>query len=407
MSAFQRLFAASAVSNLGDGLRLAALPLLAASLTRDPAQIAAVTAVIWLPWLLFGAVGGAIVDRVPRVRLLVTVQLARMTVIGGLAVLVATGNASMPLIYLVAFVIGLGEMLADTTMQTLVPSVVPRSELEQANGRLYASQAISNEFVGPPVGSVLFSLASAVPFALNALTWGVSVLVLARLRVPGPSREGQAATSLLQDIVAGGRWLFGHPILRALLVWAVFVNASLTAYGAIYVLYALEVLGLNEAAYGFLAAVAGAGGVAGTLVAGRVVRRFGRSLVVQAGCVITGLATVGAGLTSQPLVFAALVFVLTLSAALIIIVLVSLRQTIVPNAMLGRVTATTRAFGYGAIPLGALTGGWLAGAFGLQAPFLVGGTVVIVAGLAIGRWLTQEAIDTARAAAAAADLPAA
>jgi MFS family permease len=396
---FGRLFAASAISNLGDGLRMAALPLLAASLTRDPTAIAAVVAVIWLPWLLFGTVGGAIVDRVSRVRLLAMVQIGRMIVVGALALVVATSNASMPVIYVAAFILGLGEMLADTTMQTLIPSVVPAGELERANGRVYASQAISNEFVGPPAGSVVYAVAPAVPFALNAVTWGLAAVVLARLKVARPDRSAAASTSIRQDIVAGARYLFGHPILRAVLIWAVFVNASLTAYSGIYVLYALEVLGLSEAAYGFLTAVAGAGGVCGTLVAGRVVERLGRSRVVQVGCVVTGVAAAGAGLTSVPVIFGALIFLLTFSASLVIIVLVSLRQTIVPNAMLGRVTATSRAFAYGAIPAGALAGGWLAAEFGLQAPFIVGGAVVIVAGLAIGRFLTQERIEQARAEA--------
>src|SRR5919107_1930460 len=154
ISPFRRLWASSAVSNLGDGLRVTALPLLAASLTRDPTAIAAVTAVVWLPWLVFGIVGGTIVDRMPRIGLIVAVQLGRMLVIAALGAMVWLDQASMPIIYVVAFAIGIGEVLADTTMQTLIPAVVPDAELETANGQLYAAQAGANDFSGPPVGSV-------------------------------------------------------------------------------------------------------------------------------------------------------------------------------------------------------------------------------------------------------------
>ena len=399
MTSFRRLLASSAVSNLGDGLRLTALPLLAASLTRDPTAIAAITAVIWLPWLIFGVVGGAVVDRVNRVRLIVAVQLARLVVIGGLAVLVWTDNATMLVIYAVAFAIGLGELLADTTMQTILPAIVPRDELERANGQLYATQTVANDFVGPPAGSIMFASVNAAPFALNALTWGASAVLLAGLPGGQPAPAGTARASFRQDIVAGARYLFGHPMLRALLIWSVFVNAALTAFGSIYVLFALEVLRLDEAAYGILAAAAGIGGVAGTLVAGRLARRIGRSRLVQLGSVVTGGSAVAVGLLDSPIVVTALLFLITASAGAVIIVLVALRQSIVPGVLLGRVIATTRTFGYGAIPLGALLGGWLAANFGLAAPFFLGGAVVIVAGLLIGRWLSPAAIDAARAAA--------
>jgi MFS family permease len=396
---FGRLFAASAVSNLGDGVRLSALPLLAAALTRDPGAVAAMTAVVMLPWLVFGAIGGAIVDRVSRVRLLIVVQIGRLVVVGILAGLVWTDNVTLAMLYVVAFLLGLGEVLADTTMQTLIPALVEHDRLETANGQLYASQTVGNDFVGPPTGSVLFAAVPAAPFALNAATWALSALVLVGLRVENPARAAGPRPSIGRDIVEGARYVAGQPLLRALVGWAMVVNAALISFGSLYVLYALEVLGLTEAAFGFLTAAAGIGGVVGTLLAGRIVRRFGRTLVVQGGSVVAGLATIGAGLITSPILFGLLLVALTASAAVVIIVLTSLRQTIVPGAMLGRATATMRTVTYGAIPLGALAGGWLAREAGLQAPFLVGGFVVVLAGLLIGRWLTPQAIEAARAAA--------
>ena len=216
---FSRLLASSAVSNLGDGLRVTALPLLAASLTRDPTAIAAVTAVVWLPWLVFGIVGGTIVDRVSRIGLLIGVQVARMLVVAALAALVWQDQASMLVIYVVAFGIGLGEVLADTAMQAEIPTLVPEGELERANGQLFAAQATANDFIGPPVGSVLYANAAPVPFVANAAAWGVSAILLSRLFVTQPARGVRPATSFVEDVVVGAKWLARHEVLRVLLVW--------------------------------------------------------------------------------------------------------------------------------------------------------------------------------------------
>jgi MFS family permease len=392
---FGRLWTANAVSNLGDGLRVTALPLLAASLTRDPGAIAAVTAVVWLPWLVFGLIGGTIVDRLPRVPLLVGVQLGRMLIVAALAALVWVDQASMWAVYVVAFGVGIGEVLADTTMQTLIPALVPDRDLERANGQLYAAQAVANDFAGPPIGGVLFATLAPAPFLANAAAWLVSAGVLLGVRIPR-TRSDRPRSSFVADVVDGARWLWRHPILRVLLVWGAIVNASLVAFGSINVLYALEVLGVDEAGYGFLAAAIGLGGIAGTLVAGRLVRAFGRSRLIGAGAVVGGFGAVAAGLMSSAVAFAALMFFLIASAAVVSIVVAALRQSIVPNELLGRVHATFRVFSYGAIPIGALVGGWLAGAFGLRAPYLIGGVIVAAAGLLIGRWVTDAAIDQAR-----------
>jgi MFS family permease len=393
---FRRLWTASAVSNLGDGLRVTALPLLAASLTRDPSAIAAVTAVVWLPWLVFGIIGGTIVDRMPRIGLIVAVQLGRALGVAALGAMVWLDQASMPLIYVVAFAIGIGEVLADTTMQTLIPAVVPDDELETANGQLYAAQAVANDFAGPPAGSVLFAAVAWVPFAVNAVTWAAAALLLTGLRLGAPSRVARAPTTFVEDVVVGARWLWRHPVLRALLVWGAIVNASLVAFGSIYVLFALEELGLSEAEYGFLAAAIGLGGIAGTLVAGRLVRGVGRSRVIQLGGIAAGVVAIVGGFMTSPIAFAALMFVLTASAAAVSIVVSAMRQSIVPNELLGRVHATFRVFSYGAIPLGALAGGWLADAFGLRAPYFAGGAIVLLVSLGIGRWVTEAAIERAR-----------
>lgn len=149
-SQFRVLWTAAAVSNLGDGLRVAALPLLAATITRDPARIAAVTAAIWLPWVLIGLYAGALIDRVDRAPLVRNVQFSRFTVAAALGVLVLADQASMPVIYAAAFVIGVGEVLVEPALQSLIPRVAAGDDLERANGRLIAAETAGNELVGPP-----------------------------------------------------------------------------------------------------------------------------------------------------------------------------------------------------------------------------------------------------------------
>ncbi|MGW5671136.1 MFS transporter, partial [Micromonospora sp. NPDC003776] len=176
---FHRLWTASAISNLGDGVTMVAGPLLVASLTPDPAAVAAATLAPQLPWLLFALVSGAIVDRVDRRRLVVAVNLSRGLVLAALAVAVLAGVATVPLICLAFFLTGVGETLADTASGALLPAVVPAELLEQANSRLYATFVVGNQFAAKPLGAYLFVLAAALPFGVDAATFGLAALLVA------------------------------------------------------------------------------------------------------------------------------------------------------------------------------------------------------------------------------------
>jgi MFS family permease len=178
---FRKLWTASGFSNLADGVRLTALPLLAATVTRDPGLIAAVMLANRLPWLL-ALVGGAVADRVDRRRLMATMQAIRCALVGALALAVAGDWHSLPLIYAVSFLFGITEVLFDVAAQSIVPSIVGRDGLEEANGRLFATEIGANEFVGPPLGGVLFAAARALPFAASAASFGAAGWLVARLR---------------------------------------------------------------------------------------------------------------------------------------------------------------------------------------------------------------------------------
>jgi MFS family permease len=341
---FHRLWAASTISNLGDGVRLAALPLLAASLTSAPGPVAGIRVAASLPWLLLALVAGVAVDRLDRRRLLWTVQAGRGALVAALGLAVAggvDGAVLLGLAYLVAFGLGAGEVLADNAAQALLPSLVPSDRLQAANGRLYAAQELANRLAGPPLGGVLFVAAAAAPFLLDAASFAVGAGLLFLVGAgrpqpaappvdsrehapsgsatlphrgpePGPapleaaSRTGpeQAAPAaapgggVRRQVAEGLAWLWGNRRLRSLAVWTGVFNLTSGATSAIVVLYALEVLELGEAGFGVLLGLGALGGVAGGAFGPRLARRLGDGVSLVAITVAGGAANLVLGLTA-------------------------------------------------------------------------------------------------------------
>jgi hypothetical protein len=275
-SRFWRFWTGSAISQVGDGIRVTALPLLAASLTRDPMPVASITAAVWLPWLLFGAVGGAVVDRVDRRRLMRNVQIVRMLVTGGLVAAVLLERASIPVIVGVAFAIGIGEVLVDSALYSVVPRIVREEVLEQANGRIGAAELVGNELAGPPLGGLFFGLSHWIPFAIDSLRFGTSGLILQRIEGDFRAQaDSQAVTSIWEDVLEGVRWLAGHRVLRTMALGLGVINISVTGVWAVLVLFSLEILKMGGAGYGLLLTAGAAGGLVGSLTASQVARAVG------------------------------------------------------------------------------------------------------------------------------------
>jgi MFS family permease len=206
---FHALWLATASSNLGDGVALVAAPLLAATLTADPAAIAGLTFAQRVPWLLFPLLGGVLADRLDRRRLMVGVACARAALVGALAAALLTGHASLPLLYAVFFLLSSGETLFDTAATTILPALVPREELPRANARLSAALTVTNQFVGPPLGGALFAIAVALPFLAGAGGLAAAALLLLTLRgtFRAPAEARMAGAGLLTETLAGFRWL--------------------------------------------------------------------------------------------------------------------------------------------------------------------------------------------------------
>ena len=391
---FGPLWSATAVSNVGDGIALAAGPLLVASLTDDPALIAGAAFVQQLPWLLFSLISGAYVDRLDRRRLVVSVNLLRATVLTLLATAIATGGGTVLLVYLAFFVLGTAETLADNASVTLLSTVVPADGLPTANARLMGTQILANQLAGPPLGAWLFVVAAALPFGANAVTFVLAAGLVALLpRHVGRAVEPGERRRLRAEIAEGVRWLWHHRVLRMLAVSLCLMNVTFFGAFSILVLYARDRLGLSEVGYGVLLACSSVGGLTGSVVAGRLERRFGASLLLRVGLVVETVTHLVFALTRSPWVAGATFAVFGVHAIIWGVVTLSLRQRVVPGRLLGRANSVYYLFSVGGAALGALSGGLLARSFGITAPFWFAFGSMIVLTAVAWRLFTPQALD--------------
>jgi MFS family permease len=356
--AYWRLWWASAVSTTGDGVLVAALPLLAVTITRNPLMISIVTAAEFLPWLLLSLPVGVLVDRHDRATLMWRAQVFQGSVIAILAVLVLFGNAS----------------------QSVLPQLVRAQQLPQANGNLYAVQTIGQEFAGPPLGSLLFAAAAVVPFGLSAASFAGSAVLLTRL--PKQPPDGVSGGNVRSRITEGLRWLFGHRLLRVVVVILGVSSFCNTMGLATLVLLVTETLKVSSRFYGVLLAAAAAGSVLGGLLNPRLTSRLGRVPSLLTSMAALSAVYVGIGLAPNALVMAALEVCNGFVVTMWNIVTVTLRQQIVPNDMLGRVNSAYRMAGWGLMPVGAVAGGFVAHVAGLRAPYVVAGILCGITTLA-------------------------
>ena len=396
--AFWRLYAASATSNLADGVNRVALPLLAASLTRDPVLVAGLTSLAFLPWLLFALPAGAVVDRVDRRRAMAVANVVRALALAALATTVLTGTVSLAVLYAVAFAVGVAETGYDSAARAMLPQVVRRDQLDRGNGLLTTAEEASQGFLGAPLGSVLFALAVAAPLLTTAGGFLVSaVLVVGIAGVHRPARPDGPRTTIRRDVVEGVGWLWRHRFLRGLTL----VSASTSLLGSmvtgVLVLFALDVLQVGEAGYGLLLATSGVGAVIGGLVAAPLARRIGRTATLVLGAALGAVATGAIGLTDDVLVAAALFTLETLAVLFWNVLTMSLRQALIPEELFGRVQGGYRTLVWGGIPLGALLGGVLADATSVPTVFVVAGCGLLVLAGVLWRLLVVHGDLIARA----------
>lgn len=382
---FWRLFASSTGSNLSDGVLQAALPLIAASLTRDPVLVSLVASLAFLPWLLFAIPAGALVDRIDRRRAMQLANLARAVILTLLAAALATGTASIGVLYVAAFLLGVAETVYDNAARAMLPKVVRRDQLERGNALLSTTESVCNLFLGAPLGALLFALAAVLPLGASAALYVVAALLIltvrgsfAAAREPGRGRPTMAA-----DIREGIGWLMRHPILRQL-VWVTGLGAlGNSVANGIAVLFALEVLGVPAAGFGLLLAAIGVGAVLGSIASPLLTRALGRTAAMGLAATVGGLTLVAIGVWPT---LATTLIAWPLGAAAISafnVQIMSVRQVLIPDALFGRVQGAYRTVLWGSIPLGTVAGGVIASITDLPTALVVGGVLGTVSGVAV------------------------
>jgi MFS family permease len=401
---YAKLLAARTVSNLGDGMTLVAGPLLAAALTRDPLLIAGLAFAQRLPWLLFALVSGALVDRLDRRRLMAAVDASRSAAVGFLGVAVLFDFAGLALMYAVFFFVGTAETLFDTASVSVLPAVVPKEDLQKANGRLYSAQILANNMAGPPLGGFLFASAAALPFLLDAATFAAAAALVLTLRGSFHARLTETAevappATMRLEIAEGLSWLRRHRLLRTLVFTIGVMNLTFGAAFAVWVLFAQERLGLGPVGYGALAAAIPVGGVLGGLVAGRLADLVGAGTILRVGLLVEVVTHLVLASTTSAWTAGAILVLFGFHAIVWGTVSVSLRQELVPENLMGRVNSVYLLFDAGSASIGALLGGLIAGGFGLTAPFWLAAASVAAWVAVVWRALGNSAVNAARASA--------
>lgn len=393
------LLSASTVSNLADGIAKVAFPLLAADLTRDPVLIAGLSATQFLPWLLFGVLAGGLLDRVDRRTAIIAANLGRAGAIGLLAGMIYLDAVNIFVIYAAALLVGTAETVADSAANVLIPAVVGRNRLESANSKLQATEIVGQTFLGGPIGSLSYALFAAFPFLLDTAGFAVAAVLLFGMAgnfrpstAPATDQPGEQAgqvaptRKLRTELADGLRWLRHNGVMSRLVIIAGLVSLTSELAQAQLVLYALEDLELTEAAFGVFAFVGGIGGLLGAAIAPRLINALSRLSVLLSGIVTAGVGFGAMGLSDHTVVSALLFGLFAAGVVAVNVVLATVRHSVVPGELLGRVLGVWRTAVWGAIPIGALLGGVLTELLGTpSATFRVSGMLLIA--VALVSWL--------------------
>ena len=427
-ASYWKLWTATAISNLGDGVSMVAYPWLASAVTRSPILIAAAGFASRLPWLIFTLHAGVLTDRFDRRKLIVAMDFMRglLTVFVGFVVFfnkdsfpaldelatITNLETNWPIYFtllITAFLFGLAEVLRDNSAQTLMPLVVDKENLEKANGRMWSAESLTNSFIGPPLGSLLIGIAIFIPFFFDAVSFFFAVALIASLKgtfKPVADDKPREKINFKAEIKEGYAWLWAHPLLRPMAIILGSMNGLGTMVGATFILFAQEVLETSVFTFALLGTAGAVGGTVGGLLAPKVSAKLGsgRSLAMTLAAAPIGSLIIALTTTWQ-VVWVVVVFE-TFFAILWNTITVSLRQSIIPTHLLGRVNSVYRFFAWGSIPIGMFVGGGLVSALtlvisrenALRAPYIFGVVLGLILWAMAAPRLTTAKIEAARKA---------
>ena len=422
---YWRLWSAHATSNLGDGLASVAFPWLASAVTREPFLIALIAVMSRLPWLVFTLPAGVITDRYDRKKIIVLMNLSQGFLALLLAILVFFNRNSFPNLNLlsesasfqtnyplyfallaISLLFGFTEVLRDNAGQTFLPSIVRKEQLESANGKLWSAEYVMNSFVGPPFASFLLGVAIFLPFFIHSSTFFIAAALVGLISriVQTEVSESQSPINFRSEIKEGVEWLWRHDLLRPMAIILGSMNLVGALIAATFILFAQEILKTSVFEFAVLGTAGAIGGTLGGVLGPRISKRLGsgRSLWLTLVAIpTTGLVI---GLSSNWVVAWAMILCATIFAVLWNVITVSLRQSIIPAALLGRVNSVYRFFAWGSMPIGTLIGGAIVSVtenfasreLALRMPYFVSLILGLIIFLFAVPLLTTEKIEKAR-----------
>ncbi|NDE71124.1 MAG: MFS transporter [Actinobacteria bacterium] len=374
---YWRLWSAHTISNLGDGISSIAYPWLASAVTRSPILIALIAVLSRLPWLIFTLVAGALTDRFDRKKIIVAMDLFRGVLTLAVARAVWHQQNSLPdlnqvatstqlqtnvglyvIIALTALLFGFAEVLRDNSAQTLLPSVVDDDNLQKANGRLWSSEYLMNSLIGPPLGSFIIGVAVFLPFFFDAATFFFSAGLIATLTLKVSAKPSEKTTTSMRDeIKEGFNWLWSHKLFRPMAITLGALNFVNGISTSTFILFSQEILKTSVFVFAILGTAGAIGGTIGGILGPKLVEKVGSGRALLLTFIVGPIANLLIGFTSTWQVVWLLTAFWIFFSVVWNVVTVSLRQSVVPANLLGRVNSVYRFFGWGSIPIGSFVGG--------------------------------------------------
>jgi MFS family permease len=378
-TSFRWLVGSAWVSNLGDGIGLAAGPLLVASQTSDPLLVALAALLQRLPWLLFGLYAGVLADRLDRRLIVVAVDLMRASALGVLTVAVVTGHVDITVVLVTMFLLGTAEVFADTAVHTLLPMVVAKPDLGIGNARMMAAGLTMNQLVGPAVGAVLFAAGTAWPFLVQAVCVVLGALLVSRMVLP-PLERAAGPSHVGRDIAEGFRWTWSNGPVRTLTLTIITFNVTYGAAWSVLVLYATQTLDMGPVGFGLLTTVGALGGIAGTASYDWLERHASLASIMRVGLLVETFTMLGLAVTTTPWVAMVILFCFGAHAFIWGTTSRTVRMRAVPAQLQGRVGSLYSIGVYGGMIAGQALGGVIARIWGVTGPFwfaFVGSAVLL------------------------------
>lgn len=379
------MWGASLAANVADGVMMAAAPLLAVTLTKNPVLISAMSGIVMLPWLLFAIPIGVLVDRIDRRHLLAGAHAIRFLVASLIVLAVTTHTITIWWLLLAAFIIGICEVAADTTAQSLIPQILTEDQFERGNSRLQISETVIQGFVGTPLSGFLYAAAVFLPFAANGVGYFVAAILATLIPVKflqeqRAERVEKSTTSFVDEMKFGMAYLVAHKQILRLVLTTAAIGFFFSMASSTSVLFILRQLHLKPTYFGALLTIEGIGAIVGGFMAPKLSKRFGRSRTMAFGIMTSAVLMLVIGFSPNIYFFAIVTTLELFAVTQWNVLLMAVYQSTIPSELYGRIHGTRRTLVWGLMPFGSLLGGVVAKG-GLRLPFYLGGTLCTVIAL--------------------------